>query len=238
MAEFTMNNTASETTKVTPFLANSGQHPRMGFEPPTDINRPTYQRSQVEQVDTFVNQMKDLTNYLREEMTWAQAVYADKANRTRTPAPAYQVDDLVWLDIRNMKTRRPSKKLDWKNAGPYRVLKIVSPYAYRLELPTQMKIHPVFHTSLLRPTTALEEALPGQILPPPPPVEIEGEQEFFIDRIEDSRMNRRKKLLEYLIRWTGYDEPTWEPASEFRDTTAVVEFQTKYPDKLQDPSTA
>ena len=43
MAEFTFNNTESATTKVSPFLANSGQHPRIGFEPPTDLPRPRYQ---------------------------------------------------------------------------------------------------------------------------------------------------------------------------------------------------
>ena len=63
-----------------------------------------------------------------------------------------------------------------------------------------MKIYPVFYTSLLRLVIVLEEVLLGQILPLPPTVEIEGKQEYFINRIEDSRMNKRKKVLEYLIR--------------------------------------
>jgi hypothetical protein len=53
MAEFAMNNLISETTKVTPFLANSGQHPRMGFEPPIGMSRPTYQTSQTEEFQRF-----------------------------------------------------------------------------------------------------------------------------------------------------------------------------------------
>jgi hypothetical protein len=71
-------------------------------------------------------------------------------------------------------------------------------------------------------------------MPTPPPVEIEGEQEYFIERIKDSQMNKRCRRLEYLIRWVGYDEPTWEPASEFKDTTVVVDFRTRYPNKPQD----
>ncbi len=41
-AQFEANNTTSESTQVSPFLANSGQHPRMGFEPPSDTIQPLH----------------------------------------------------------------------------------------------------------------------------------------------------------------------------------------------------
>jgi hypothetical protein len=230
LAEFTANNTISETTGISPFLANYGQHPRLGFEPPTDIVRPVHQKQQVDNVHKFVEDMKNIEAFIRDEMQWAQAIYEEKANRKRSPAPAYQIGDFVWLDIRNLKTRRPSKKLDWKNIGPFRVDKIVSPYAYRLELPNSIKIHPVFHTSLLRPATT-NEALPGQSQEAPPPVEIDGEQEYQVERIEDSRFNRRKRCHEYLVRWRGYDESSWEPADDVWDTSAAALFERDRPDK-------
>ena len=37
--EFTANNSVLETTKVSPFLANYGQHPRMGFKPFSNVPR-------------------------------------------------------------------------------------------------------------------------------------------------------------------------------------------------------
>ena len=229
MAEFTFNNTESATTKVSPFLANSGQHPRMGFEPPTDLPRPRYQVVQAQDANRFVETMSDLNEYLKSEMKWAQATYESNANRTRNPAPAYRVGDLVWLDARNIKTRRPSKKLDWKNIGPFPVTQVVSPYAYRLGLPDSMKIHDVFHTNLLRPAPGPDAALPGQRNEPPPPVEADGEQEWFIDRIEDSRYNRRRRQYEFLVKWTGYDELTWEPHEFVKETAALTEYYARYP---------
>ena len=45
-AEFTVNNSILETTKVSPFLANYGQHPWMGFEPFSNVPRPVHQALQ------------------------------------------------------------------------------------------------------------------------------------------------------------------------------------------------
>jgi Chromo (CHRromatin Organisation MOdifier) domain len=231
MAEFVYNNTMSETTRVSPFLADSGQHPRMGFEPPTNMPRPHYQTLQAREANKFVKNMSDLEEYLKSEMKWAQAVYESNTNRNRDPAPAYQVGDYVYIDTRNMKTRRPSKKLDLKNLGPVPVIKVVSPYTYKVQLPKTMKNYNVFHTSLLRPAPNPDLALPGQRNNPPPPVEVEGEQEYIIDRIEDSHYDRRTKRHEYLVKWTGYDESTWEPYEFVRQATALTDFYNRYPNR-------
>jgi len=111
-AEFTANNSVSETTKVSPFLANYGQHPRMGFEPSSNDPRPAHHALQVAEANEFVKKMEELQQFLTDEMTWAQSVYETAANKNRTPAPAYQVGDFIWLDTRNLNTNRPAKKLD------------------------------------------------------------------------------------------------------------------------------
>jgi hypothetical protein len=231
MAEFTYNNTTSETTKVSPFLADSGQHPRMGFEPPTDTPRPHYQALQAREANEFVKTMADLDEHLKSEMKWAQAVYESNANRNRTPAPAYQVGDYVYLDARNLKTRRPCKKLDWKNIGGLRVSEVISPYSYRLDLPETMKNYNVFHTSLLRPAPNPDLALPGQKEEQLPPVEVDGEDEYLIDRIETSRYNRRTRTYQYLVKWTSYQNPTWEPYEFVRQTTALTDYYNRYPNR-------
>jgi hypothetical protein len=66
------------------------------------------------------------------------------------------------------------------------VCKQVSPFAYELELPTSIQIHqvqPVLHLGAV-----VEDPLQGQIVPPPPPVEVDGEEEYQVSSVEDSRM--------------------------------------------------
>jgi hypothetical protein len=133
----------------------------MGFEPPSETTRPPYHAIQVADANQMIDKIRDLTEYIWEELLWSQATQQEYANRTRSGAPAYTVGDRVWLDARNIRTNRQSKKLDWKNLGPYKVAQMVSSHAYRLELPDSMKIHPVFHVSLLRPAAPNTEYLPG-----------------------------------------------------------------------------
>jgi hypothetical protein len=61
------------------------------------------------------------------------------------------------------------------------------------------------------------------------PVVIDGHQEWFVDAVWDSRMNGGE--LEYLIKWTGEDEPGWEPAVEVNELEAIDRFHEAYPRK-------
>ena len=75
------------------------------------------------------------------------------------------------------------KKLNWKFAGPYQIKKKLSPYAYKLKLLTEMKIHPTFHVSLLQPSKG--EPLTHEVLPPPPIIIDNGDGSYFINSIDD-----------------------------------------------------
>jgi hypothetical protein len=88
---------------------------------------------------------------------------------------------------------------------------------------------------MLEPATP--NTIPNRVQPPPPPVEIDGEPEFEISEILDSKIDKRRlcKLL-YLIRWAGYEgtdeETSWLPASELGHASEIVEnFHKSYPDK-------
>lgn len=175
--------------------------------------------------------MQQIFEHLRAEMTRAQAVYEETANRRRTNTPNFQIGDLVFLDSKNISTRRPSRKLEHKKLGPFKIIEKMSTHAYRLELPQTMACHDVFHVSRLR--LCPQDPYPGQSIPPPPPVIVDGEEEFFIEEILDSRHHGRGKgrRLQYLVKWLGYDQPSWEPAEYLERAEAVDRFHSTYPDK-------
>ena len=100
--------------------------------------------------------------------------------------------------------------------------------AYELDLPATLKIHPVFHVDRLSRYEGNE--VNGQRPPPPEPVMVDGEEEYKVDRILDSRYFRRQ--LQYLVRWKGYGEgeDSWEPAKNVANAQELIEdFHRKNP---------
>jgi transposase InsO family protein len=230
LAEFAANSQKSETTGASPFFANYAFHPRMGFEPTITVKADPPTRD----AEQFIQKMNNILEHLKAETAAAQARYEEQANRHRRPARQYKPGELVWLDSRNIRTLRPQKKLDWKNLGPFKISKVLSPYAYQLELPDSMRMHPVFHTNLLRP--AANDRLPEQHQPQPPPIEVEGIEEWEVEDIVDSRWDRRgrggRARLRYTVKWTGYPDPTEVPAEYVKNAAQIVaNFHRRYPEK-------
>ena len=129
----------------------------------------------------------------------------------------------MWLDTRNMQTKKPSKKLSDKFDGPLPITKIVNPHVYKLELLYDWTIHPVFHTNFLRPGS--DDFLPGQLITPPPPVLIiddEGQDTWEMIKILNFKIYRNKFQL--LVNWMG-DRPDWQP---FENVTGAPDVLNQY----------
>ena len=99
------------------------------------------------------------------------------------------------------------------------------------DVPTSMRIHNTFHISLLEPYE--DNKLPSQIQEPPPPIQIEGEDEYKLDEIIDSRFHYNK--LQYRAKWKRYlleHDKVWYPAENFNNATlSVSKFHERYSDK-------
>lgn len=213
LAEFAYNNSSSKSTKVTPFFANLGHHPRANSLPARRMESSPFE------AEKWTSKIQETLKQLTAELKTAQKFQKKFADRHRLPME-FKVGDSVWLVSKNITTTRPSKKLDFKKIGPFKVIKRVGNNAYRLDLPSTMAIHDVFHVALLEPTTSSQ--IPGRKIEPPPPVTVENTSEFVVEGILDSRLYRRQG--QYLVQWEGYhpSEATWEPVSHVANCPDII----------------
>ena len=180
--------------------------------------------------DSYVAQLREAQDILQRELFKSRKAMEVSANRRRQPAPPFVIGQQVWLLRRHITTTRPSSKLNDCRLGPYPIIGQVGSSAYRLGLPSTVKIHPVFHVSLLEPHVL--NTFPGRVVAPPPPIHVDSVPEFEVQSVLDSRFRRRK--LEYLVDWVGYDESdrTWEPAGALHNATdAIAIFHKKFPSR-------
>ena len=157
-------------------------------------------------------------------MAAAQEKYEYQTNKHCMPARQYQVGDKVWLDLWNIKIDWPSRKLDMKHMK-YKVIKRIGSHAYRLDTP--LGIHNVFHTQLLRP--AAENPFPSQNMAEyqKAAILVDGELKYKVNWIL-KQCHTTKGGLQYLVDWTGWPKPTWEPASSMKDTAALDDWEQQY----------
>ena len=109
---------------------------------------------------------------------------------------------MVWLNGRNLRTDQPTIKLATKCHGPFRVTQVMSPINYHLELPTQWRIHPVFHIELLMQYN--ETPIHGANYQHPPLELINGKEEYKVEKVIASRRFGHGRKLQYLVKWKGY----------------------------------
>ena len=91
-----------------------------------------------------------------------------------------------------------------------------------------MKIHNVFYVSLLEPCKLSTEGT----VPSPPPIEVNGEEEYEVKEILDSRVRHHK--LQYLIKWLGYPDldNEWVPEGHVAGSKELVDLIHRlYPEK-------
>jgi hypothetical protein len=193
-------------------MINYGLNPRMGFEPRKSGKHPA--------AEDFVAKMKKIHEEAQSALKKAQDDMKVYADRKRSDAPEYQVGDKVWLSTKNLNMKRPTRKLAEKQVGPYEILEIISSNAVRLKLPKSLPIHPVVNVSSVRPYRA--PAFKGQKPNEPAPVEVDGQQEYEVERILDSRRHRGK--LEFLVGWKGFtaEHNSWESEKDVANAKARV----------------
>jgi len=222
LAEFQYNNHVHSSTQETPFMLDTGRHPRMGFEPGLE-------ESAHETVNEFKDRMAKSLEEAKAALVKAKDEMAKYYDRRREPTPVFQPGDRVYLDASDIKTTRPSRKLAHRQLGPYVVERAVGSNAYRLKLPRSMKaLHPVFNVVklMLAPTDPISGRHPA---PPPEPEIVDGELHHEVEAILNSRIFRNK--LQFLVKWEGYgyEENQWLKEDDIAAPEAIARFYRTHP---------
>ena len=219
MAEFLYNNSRHSVTGTAPFFLQGGYYPTLGIEAgPAPTNVPAAQERAVE--------LQSLQKTLAAEWRNTAQIQAKYYDAKHTPRQYYP-GDLVWLSGRNLRSRRPHKKLDYKFHGPYKVEEVIGKQAYRLGLPPDLRVHPVFHVSLLEPCRNRTGAGTEE----PPPLSVDGDDEWEIEKILDSRVQGNQ--LQYLVQFTGWsaDNNEWVADTDMHAARLKREFHKEHPAK-------
>jgi hypothetical protein len=219
LAEFSYNNSFHTSIKSSPFFANYGFNPSFEF---LDSD------SSVPLANTKVKEMKEVQEELVKELEKAKESQKKFADRKRMDGPVFEIGDKVWLLRKNIKTQRPSIKLDHRKLGPYKIVERIGELAYRIKFTQPTTLHDVFHVSLLE--RFKENPFQNRTITPPEPDIIDDQEEFEVQEVLSSRI--RNKRLEYKVSWVGYDSSAdmWLPATELNNMTdAIMEFHRLYP---------
>jgi len=217
IVQHAINARPSATTKQAPYELWMGFIPRA---------HQADHSSKVPTIELCREQIKEARKQALEVMKQAQELLGCKS--THRP---YQKGQKVWLEGTNLHTTHPTVKLCLKCYGPFKVIEVIEPTTYRLELPVQWKIHNAFHGSLLLPYYETKEH--GCNFPEPAPDLIEGQLEWEVEEILDSRRYRCK--LQYLIKWKGYSDAhnSWEPKEDVNVPVLLTAFYGQNPGAIR-----
>ncbi|XP_074351516.1 uncharacterized protein LOC141690632 [Apium graveolens] len=126
----------------------------------------------------------------------------------------FTVGEKVYLKLQPYRqkslARRPFEKLATRYYGPYSVLKRVGMVANHLDLPSDCKIHPVFHVSQLKRAIGIAHASPTL------PAQLTSELEMVVEpeTLLDVRNHTTGQSVctKVLIKWRNLPdfEATWE----------------------------
>ncbi|MBW0479749.1 hypothetical protein O181_019464 [Austropuccinia psidii MF-1] len=142
LAEFACNTVEHSSTKKSPFYIIYGAN--SSFD--------SIHISQDSPTGNLSMKLQSVWKVVKGELESAMIQFSKYTSRNRTITPDLQPGDKAWLPSKNIKTKRPTKKLSRRWFGPFEVLKKIGSPAYHLKLPLKCKsVYPAFLVSLLKP---------------------------------------------------------------------------------------
>lgn len=227
VVDFAQASLVHDTTGQSAFQTELAYEPRTSFDwSALPSKMKASERLNREEARERARKIEESWQLAQGQMKEAQERYTRQANKKRREVN-FDVGDKVWVSAKTWRTERPSKKLDYQQAGPFKIL-AKEGHSFRLDLPGNIKVHPVIHASKLRKDP--DDPLLGQRQEEPLPMVVENEQEWEVEKVLGVRVVRRQ--LRYKIQWVGFDLDTDEylPEDLAHAPQALRDFHQTYPD--------
>jgi transposase InsO family protein len=201
----------------------------MGFTPRTPLSRYAQEGAPIPQTisklaDERISELESYRQAARDAIIRAsdrQAFYYDK----RRKAVLFKEGDEVLINPHTLElvdVAGAGRKLMHRRIGPFTISEVISPTAYRLNLPDTLPMHNVVNIQhLSRYCRATENGRP--VLANPRDGLIASE-EYEVEDILEARFNKKKRRKEFLVRWLGYgpEHDSWQTTTDLRNAPEVL----------------
>ena len=145
LAEFAYNNSKHSAINETPFYAYTGHYSYFDIVEAYSNNEAT--NIKAKQRIQAIQDIRDVVEAKLIQTRNNMAKYYDPHRKN----VEFNVGDQVYLKTNHIRSLKPSKKLDNRKYGPFTIINRIGSRAYRLKLPSSLKIHNVFNADTLIP---------------------------------------------------------------------------------------
>ncbi len=221
MIEFVNNNAISSSIEQSMFFLNKNFHPHMSFDSNSIEYEITWARIEADKAENIFKHMKQSLALIKQVLTKVRVTMKKQIDK-HWKKMIYKIDDMMFLNSRNIMILQSSKKLNDKMLEFFKIL-IEIEHAYQLKLSLTMKIHSEFASNLLQ--LNLKNSLNEQWNESSDSIVIDDEDEWKMKNILNFRHYERGKWLQYRVNWKKYDvDLHWYNVdeSEFKECLKIV----------------
>jgi hypothetical protein len=125
MTEFASNVVMFVSTKLFVFIINYDFESRISFDFSTDVSESVQKRILTCKDSNIIHKMKDIWKFIKQKLIKTQQNQKHYADRKKNASSEYVVENEMWLFIKNITTKRSSRKLNHKWIESYKVKRIL-----------------------------------------------------------------------------------------------------------------
>ncbi len=195
MTEFVDNNAISSSIEQSAFFLNKSFHSHMSFDSNSTEYEITRARIQADKAENIFKHMKRSLTLIKQTLARVRVTMKKQTDKHQKKM-IYKINDMMFLNSRNITIAKSSKKLNDKMLESFKILTEIE-HAYWLKLSSTMKIHSEFISNLLQLNS--KDSLEEQRNESSDSIVIDDKDEWKVKNILNFRHYKRGKRLQYRV---------------------------------------